>query len=240
MSQGPRVPRRRKTIGDSQSLFSALILVLVLASLVGMYFYIEDKNSQNNDKVAMLEKKIESIENVILVTDEDSDLNISKVNEKISDLNDKIDIIEDQMSQLEFENRKLWDHRPDYLKRFDKQDAYIEKLDADIDKNSDQIINLADSTADLQINIDSLDQKIQLAEDLQLKITLLTNDVNNQKKLIDENTTSLDAIDQYRIQNNQKISDILNRLNSLAFEFDELKNDLEILKSEISKEGNIE
>ena len=205
-----------------------------------MYFYIEDKNSQNNDKVAMLEKKIESIENVILVTDEDSDLNISKVNEKISDLNDKIDIIEDQMSQLEFENRKLWDHRPDYLKRFDKQDAYIEKLDADIDKNSDQIINLADSTADLQINIDSLDQKIQLAEDLQLKITLLTNDVNNQKKLIDENTTSLDAIDQYRIQNNQKISDILNRLNSLAFEFDELKNDLEILKSEISKEGNIE
>ena len=240
MSQGPRVPRRRKTIGDSQSLFSALILVLVLASLVGMYFYIEDKNSQNNDKVAMLEKKIESIENEILVTDEDSDLNISKVNEKISDLNDKIDIIEDQMSQLEFENRKLWDHRPDYLKRFDKQDAYIEKLDADIDKNSDQIINLADSTADLQINIDSLDQKIQLAEDLQLKITLLTNDVNNQKKLIDENTTSLDAIDQYRIQNNQKISDILNRLNSLAFEFDELKNDLEILKSEISKEGNIE
>lgn len=240
MSQGPRVPRRRKTIGDSQSLFSALILVLVLASLVGMYFYIEDKNSQNNDKVAMLEKKIESIENVILVTDEDSDLNISKVNEKISDLNDKIDIIEDQMSQLEFENRKLWDHRPDYLKRFDKQDAYIEKLDADIDKNSDQIINLADSTADLQINIDSLDQKIQLAEDLQLKITLLTNDVNNQKKLIDENTTSLDAIDQYRIQNNQKISDILNRLNSLAFEFDELKNDLEILKSEISKEENIE
>ena len=240
MSQGPRVPRRRKTIGDSQSLFSALILVLVLASLVGMYFYIEDKNSQNNDKVAMLEKKIESIENEILVTDEDSDLNISKVNEKISDLNDKIDIIEDQMSQLEFENRKLWDHRPDYLKRFDKQDAYIEKLDADIDKNSDQIINLADSTADLQINIDSLDQKIQLAEDLQLKITLLTNDVNNQKKLIDENTTSLDAIDQYRIQNNQKISDILNRLNSLAFEFDELKNDLEILKSEISKEENIE
>lgn len=240
MSQGPRVPRRRKTIGDSQSLFSALILVLVLASLVGMYFYIEDKNSQNNDKVAMLEKKIESIENVILVTDEDSDLNISKVNEKISDLNDKIDIIEDQMSQLEFENRKLWDHRPDYLKRFDKQDAYIEKLDADIDKNSDQIINLADSTADLQINIDSLDQKIQLAEDLQLKITLLTNDVNNQKKLIDENTTSLDAIDQYRIQNNQKISDILNRLNSLAFEFDELKNDLEILKSEFSKEENIE
>tara|TARA_B100002019_G_scaffold291573_1_gene312122 strand:- start:263 stop:985 length:723 start_codon:yes stop_codon:yes gene_type:complete len=240
MSQGPRVPRRRKTIGDSQSLFSALILVLVLASLVGMYFYIEDKNSQNNDKVAMLEKKIESIENVILVTDEDSDLNISKVNEKISDLNEKIDIIEDQMSQLEFENRKLWDHRPDYLKRFDKQDANIEKLDADIDKNSDQIINLADSTADLQINIDSLDQKIQLAEDLQLKITLLTNDVNNQKKLIDENTTSLDAIDQYRIQNNQKISDILNRLNSLAFEFDELKNDLEILKSEISKEENIE
>ncbi len=240
MSQGPRVPRRRKTIGDSQSLFSALILVLVLASLVGMYFYIEDKNSQNNDKVAMLEKKIESIENVILVTDEDSDLNISKVNEKISDLNEKIDIIEDQMSQLEFENRKLWDHRPDYLKRFDKQDANIEKLDADIDKNSDQIINLADSTADLQINIDSLDQKIQLAEDLQLKITLLTNDVNNQKKLIDENTASLDAIDQYRIQNNQKISDILNRLNSLAFEFDELKNDLEILKSEISKEENIE
>ena len=52
-------------------------------------------------------------------------------------------------------------------------------------------------------------------EDLQLKITLVTNELNKQKKVIEENQVSIEAVDSYRRQNNQKVADILNRLNGL-------------------------
>ena len=52
MSDGTRIPPRRKSKGDGQFMFSALILVLVVASLLGMYFYIEDqKNKSTKNKI---------------------------------------------------------------------------------------------------------------------------------------------------------------------------------------------
>ena len=74
--------------------------------------------------------------------------------------------------------------------------------------------------------LESLNEKIQLAEDLQLKITLLTNELNKQKKVLEENEEALEAIDQYRIQNNQKITEVLNRLNSLSRELAAIESDL--------------
>ena len=59
MSQPTRIPRRRKTNGSSQFLFSALILVGVIASLVGMYFFMEEQKSLNEKQLATLEEKVE-------------------------------------------------------------------------------------------------------------------------------------------------------------------------------------
>ena len=84
--------------------------------------------------------------------------------------------------------------------------------------------------------IDSINDKVQLAEDLQFKITLLSNELNKQKKILENNSESLDAIDQYRRQNNQKITEVLNRLNNLSRELDEIEGELNSLN--LTQENN--
>ena len=50
MSQPTRIPPRRKSKGDGQFMFSALLIVIVIACLLGMYFYIEEqKNFKNSN-----------------------------------------------------------------------------------------------------------------------------------------------------------------------------------------------
>ena len=88
----------------------------------------------------------------------------------------------------------------------------------------------------LEDQLSSINQKIQLAEDLQLKITLLTNELNKQKQVIETNQSSIDAVDSYRIQNNQKVADVLNRLNGLTRDLQAIETELKAIKEEGSNE----
>ena len=56
------------------------------------------------------------------------------------------------------------------------------------------------------------------------------------KNVAEENTEALEAIDQYRLQNNQKISDVLNRLNALSREADEIERELRRINSVLTEE----
>ena len=215
MSQPTRIPRRRKTNGSSQFLFSALILVGVIASLVGMYFYMEEQKSLNETQLATLEEKVEVIEDALSITNEDSVQNMETMT--------------DQISFLDTEVRKLWGHRKGYLDNFKKQTASS-------DSNTKKLTNISAKTNSLEDRLESLNQKIELAEDLQLKITMLTNELNKQKNVAEENTAALEAIDQYRLQNNQKISDVLNRLNALSREADEIEKELGRINSALIAE----
>ena len=215
MSQPTRIPRRRKTNDSGQFLFSALILVGVIASLVGMYFYMEEQKSLNEKQLATLIEKVEVIEDALSITNEDSVQNM--------------ETITDQISFLDTEVRKLWGHRKGYLDNFKKQTASS-------DSNAKKLTNISAKTNSLEDRLESLNQKIELAEDLQLKITMLTNELNKQKNVAEENTQSLEAIDQYRLQNNQKISDVLNRLNALSREADELEKELRRINSILTEE----
>ena len=215
MSQPTRIPRRRKTNGSSQFLFSALILVGVIASLVGMYFYMEEQKSLNETQLATLEEKVEVIEDALSITNEDSVQNMETMT--------------DQISFLDTEVRKLWGHRKGYLDNFKKQTASS-------DSNTKKLTNISAKTNSLEDRLESLSQKIELAEDLQLKITMLTNELNKQKNVAEENTAALEAIDQYRLQNNQKISDVLNRLNALSREADEIEKELRRINSALTAE----
>ena len=215
MSQPTRIPRRRKTNGSSQFLFSALILVGVIASLVGMYFYMEEQKSLNETQLATLEEKVEVIEDALSITNEDSVQNMETMT--------------DQISFLDTEVRKLWGHRKGYLDNFKKQTASS-------DSNTKKLTNISAKTNSLEDRLESLNQKIELAEDLQLKITMLTNELNKQKNVAEENTAALEAIDQYRLQNNQKISDVLNRLNALSREADEIEKELRRINSVLIEE----
>ena len=75
-----------------------------------------------------------------------------------------------------------------------------------------------------------------MAEDLQLKITLVTNELNKQKKVIEENQSAIDAVDSYRRQNNQKVADVLNRLNGLTRDLQAIEQELKAMKEEGSNE----
>ncbi len=215
MSQPTRIPRRRKTNGSSQFLFSALILVGVITSLVGMYFYMEEQKSLNETQLATLEEKVEVIEDALSITNEDSVQNMETMT--------------DQISFLDTEVRKLWGHRKGYLDNFKKQTASS-------DSNAKKLTNISAKTNSLEDRLESLNQKIELAEDLQLKITMLTNELNKQKNVAEENTAALEAIDQYRLQNNQKISDVLNRLNALSREADEIEKELRRINLVLTEE----
>tara|TARA_B100001778_G_C18090225_1_gene407063 strand:- start:127 stop:552 length:426 start_codon:yes stop_codon:yes gene_type:complete len=130
-----------------------------------------------------------------------------------------MDTVTDQISFLDKEVRKLWAHRKGYLDNFKNQGNQL-------DSNVKSIKNLKSQITGVDDRLESLNEKIQLAEDLQLKITLLTNELNKQKKVLEENEEALEAIDQYRIQNNQKITEVLNRLNSLSRELAAIESDL--------------
>ena len=215
MSQPTRIPRRRKTNDSSKFLFSALILVGVIASLVGMYFYMEEQKSLNEKQLATLVEKVEVIEDALSITNEDSVQNMETMT--------------DQISFLDTEVRKLWGHRKGYLDNFKKQTASS-------DSNAKKLTNISAKTNSLEDRLESLNQKIELAEDLQLKITMLTNELNKQKNVAEENTEALEAIDQYRLQNNQKISDVLNRLNALSREANEIERELRRINSVLTEE----
>jgi chromosome segregation ATPase len=135
----------------------------------------------------------------------------------------------DQIAFLDKEVRKLWAHRKGYLDNFKKQENKLVQSE----KN---IRDLKAIATGLEDQLSAINQKIQLAEDLQLKITLITNELNKQKKVIEENQSAIDAVDSYRRQNNQKVADVLNRLNGLTRDLQAIEQELKAMKEEGSNE----
>lgn len=215
MSQPTRIPPRRKSKGDGQVMFSALLVVIVMASLIGMYIYIEERSSGNNVALNEVADKIEVIEGKLSITNEDSEQNMETMT--------------DQIAFLDKEVRKLWAHRKGYLDNFKKQENKLMQSE----KN---IRDLKAIATGLEDQLSAINQKIQLAEDLQLKITLVTNELNKQKKVIEENQSAIDAVDSYRRQNNQKVADVLNRLNGLTRDLQAIEQELKAMKEEGSNE----
>ena len=215
MSQPTRIPPRRKSKGDSQFMFSALLIVIVIACLLGMYFYIEEQKNSNNEALAAVGEKIEIIEGRLSITNEDSEQNMETMT--------------DQIAFLDKEVRKLWGHRKGYLDNFKQQETKSSQ-------NEKNLQNLKAVSTGLEDQLSSINQKIVLAEDLQLKITLLTNELNKQKQIIETNQSSIDAVDSYRIQNNQKVADVLNRLNGLTRDLQAIETELKAIKGEENNE----
>ncbi len=195
-------------------MFSALLIVIVIACLLGMYFYIEEQKNSNNEALVAVGEKIEIIEGKLSITNEDSEQNMETMT--------------DQIAFLDKEVRKLWGHRKGYLDNFKKQETKSSK-------NERNLQNLKAVSSGLEDQLSSINQKIQLAEDLQLKITLLTNELNKQKEIIETNQSSIDAVDSYRRQNNQKVADVLNRLNGLTRDLQAIENELKALKGETNE-----
>tara|TARA_B100000963_G_C22582765_1_gene651644 strand:- start:308 stop:925 length:618 start_codon:yes stop_codon:yes gene_type:complete len=201
------VPPRRKSRSDNQSVFSAIILVIVMISIIGSYFFLEGEKSSNQELMNSLSEKVRVIEDKLSITNEDSIQNMQTFS--------------DQMAFLDKEVRKLWDHRKGYLNNF-------RELETKSKQNQDEINTLLGRSNILDDRFDSVVNKLELADDFQLKITILTDEINNLKEAIRENQEGLSAVDQYRLQNNQKLIDTLNRLNEVSRELEIIKEELGI------------
>ena len=201
------VPPRRKSRSDNQPAFSAIILVIVMISIVGSYFFLQGEKSSNQELMNSLSEKVRVIEDKLSITNEDSIQNMQTFS--------------DQMAFLDKEVRKLWDHRKGYLNNF-------RELETKSKQNQDQINTLLGRSNILDDRFDSIANKLELADDFQLKITILTDEINNLKEAIRENQEGLSAVDQYRLQNNQKLIDTLNRLNEVSRELEIIKEELGI------------
>ena len=202
------VPPRRKSRSDNQPAFSAIILVIVMISIVGSYFFLQGEKSSNQELMNSLSEKVRVIEDKLSITNEDSIQNMQTFS--------------DQMAFLDKEVRKLWDHRKGYLNNF-------RELETKSKQNQDQINTLLGRSNILDDRFDSVANKLELADDFQLKITILTDEINNLKEAIRENQEGLSAVDQYRLQNNQKLIDTLNRLNEVSRELEIIKDELGIM-----------
>jgi len=201
------VPPRRKSRSDNQPAFSAIILVIVMISIIGSYFFLQGEKSSNQELMNSLSEKVRVIEDKLSITNEDSIQNMQTFS--------------DQMAFLDKEVRKLWDHRKGYLNNF-------RELETKSKQNQDQINTLLGRSNILDDRFDSIANKLELADDFQLKITILTDEINNLKEAIRENQEGLSAVDQYRLQNNQKLIDTLNRLNEVSRELEIIKEELGI------------
>jgi|TARA_B100000212_G_scaffold342408_1_gene329413 chromosome segregation ATPase len=201
------VPPRRKSRSDNQPAFSAIILVIVMISIIGSYFFLQGEKSSNQELMNSLSEKVRVIEDKLSITNEDSIQNMQTFS--------------DQMAFLDKEVRKLWDHRKGYLNNF-------RELETKSKQNQDQINTLLGRSNILDDRFDSVANKLELADDFQLKITILTDEINNLKEAIRENQEGLSAVDQYRLQNNQKLIDTLNRLNEVSRELEIIKEELGI------------
>ena len=201
------VPPRRKSRSDNQPAFSAIILVIVMISIVGSYFFLQGEKSSNQELMNSLSEKVRVIEDKLSITNEDSIQNMQTFS--------------DQMAFLDKEVRKLWDHRKGYLNNF-------RELETKSKQNQDQINTLLGRSNILDDRFDSVANRLELADDFQLKITILTDEINNLKEAIRENQEGLSAVDQYRLQNNQKLIDTLNRLNEVSRELEIIKEELGI------------
>ena len=201
------VPPRRKSRSDNQPAFSAIILVIVMISIIGSYFFLQGEKSSNQELMNSLSEKVRVIEDKLSITNEDSIQNMQTFS--------------DQMAFLDKEVRKLWDHRKGYLNNF-------RELETKSKQNQDQINTLMGRSNILDDRFDSVANKLELADDFQLKITILTDEINNLKEAIRENQEGLSAVDQYRLQNNQKLIDTLNRLNEVSRELEIIKEELGI------------
>ena len=201
------VPPRRKSRSDNQPAFSAIILVIVMISIVGSYFFLQGEKSSNQELMISLSEKVRVIEDKLSITNEDSIQNMQTFS--------------DQMAFLDKEVRKLWDHRKGNLNNF-------RELETKSKQNQGQINTLLGRSNILDDRFDSVANKLELADDFQLKITILTDEINNLKEAIRENQEGLSAVDQYRLQNNQKLIDTLNRLNEVSRELEIIKEELGI------------
>jgi len=210
----------QKTSGGSSVLVGLLCIMVALVSGAAAYLYMQTQTlaSQRDD----LDSRVKVLEQKLSVTDE----SLSESGAAIqSVLRDQATEIELHMSEI----RKLWGVAYD-TNRIDiealektsvSQAASVKSLSGSVTKMEP----LADGFTDLESRVDSIanqslalsagfdDAEEQLRE-LSDGLVGLRSDINTQKNLGTNHSDAIEAIDQYRVQINQRLIQLENQIRN--------------------------
>lgn len=216
----PRPVPPQKKSGGSSFLISVLCLMMVVLSGAAAYLYFQTQ-SLMSERTA-LDERVQVLEGKLSVTDESLSQSGAAIQSVLKTQEDELAL---HMSEI----RKLWavayDANRPKIETLEKSlasqgaklnttassVAKIEPLAADISALKTKVDTTANQSLALSASIDDVESSLRSQTD---SISSLTSSVNSQKSAIQDHSQAIEAIDQYRIQINQRVLQLENRLSA--------------------------
>ena len=187
---------------QSGGLFLGFIFVLMLSSILALALWVNQISSANNSNITGYEERISLLEEQLNIVD--------SVN------TDSMTGIASQLQFLDKEIRKLWDLSNKRNKvKIQETETRLEELKIRIESLQETSIQLDQLSALNQANIADQSQKLQSIESSNKSLLELRKDIKSLNTDILLMEESLQALNNYRKQNNAVIVQLQNEIRLL-------------------------
>lgn len=187
---------------QSGGLFLGFIFVLMLSSILALALWVNQISSTNNSNITGYEERISLLEEQLNIVD--------SVN------TDSMTGIASQLQFLDKEIRKLWDLSNKRNKvKIQETEARLEELKIRIESLQETSIQLDQLSTLNQANIADQSQKLQSIESSNKSLLELRKDIKSLNTDILLMEESLQALNNYRKQNNAVIVQLQNEIRLL-------------------------
>ena len=187
---------------QSGGLFLGFIFVLMLSSILALALWVNQISSTNNSNITGYEERISLLEEQLNIVD--------SVN------TDSMTGIASQLQFLDKEIRKLWDLSNKRNKvKIQETETRLEELKIRIESLQETSIQLDQLSALNQANIADQSQKLQSIESSNKSLLELRKDIKSLNTDILLMEESLQALNNYRKQNNAVIVQLQNEIRLL-------------------------
>jgi chromosome segregation ATPase len=187
---------------QSGGLFLGFILVLMLSSILALALWVNQISSTNNSNITGYEERISLLEEQLNIVD--------SVN------TDSMTGIASQLQFLDKEIRKLWDLSNKRNKvKIQETETRLEELKIRIESLQETSIQLDQLSTLNQANIADQSQKLQSIESSNKSLLELRKDIKSLNTDILLMEESLQALNNYRKQNNAVIVQLQNEIRLL-------------------------
>lgn len=216
----PRPAPPQKKSGGSSFLVSVLCLMMIVLSGAAAYLYFQTQSLLAQR--AELDERVQVLEGKLSVTDESLSQSGAAIQSMLKTQDEELKL---HMSEI----RKLWavayDANRPKIEALEKSVASqgtkltaaavsiekIEPLTADISDLKTKIDTTANQSLALSAGIDDVESSLRKQTD---SISSLTSTLNSQKSTVQDHAQAIEAIDQYRIQINQRVLQLENQLRT--------------------------
>ena len=211
---------------QSGGLFLGFIFVLMLSSILALALWVNQISSTNNSSITGYEERISLLEEQLNIVD--------SVNA------DSMTGIASQLQFLDKEIRKLWDLSNKRNKvKIQETVTSLAELKIRIESLKDISLQLEKLSTLNQSNISEQDKKLQSIESSNKSLLELRKDIKSLNTDILLMEESLQALNNYRKQNNAVIVQLQNEIRMLNAAIDKLDNSVtkEVINLKVEKDS---